>query len=205
MRNIFRWNFIWNSKAFIQENVCGNVVCKIAAILSQPQCVNTPNLQLGCLPHCPADLNYQRDELEEERLYLLRLGDLDLDLLRGGERRRGGLKRRRWYCMILWYLWQSHDLGPFQQHFFSIQIPTDGNSILLSTTISLYAYDLILFDTVTVMLEHVQNTAEISCLWMQIHQNRSFHRSGIVMEKSLMKWTPTATFQNMDQLPSMNK
>ena len=28
LRNTFQWNFIWNSKAFIQENAYENVVCK---------------------------------------------------------------------------------------------------------------------------------------------------------------------------------
>ena len=38
--NIFQWNFIGNSKVFIQENALENVVCEMAAILSRPQCVN---------------------------------------------------------------------------------------------------------------------------------------------------------------------
>ena len=32
--------FIQNSKYFIQENALENVVCEMAAILYQPQCVN---------------------------------------------------------------------------------------------------------------------------------------------------------------------
>ena len=38
-RNIFRWNFIWNSKVFIQENSTDNIVSKMSAILSRPQSV----------------------------------------------------------------------------------------------------------------------------------------------------------------------
>ena len=38
--NIFQWNFIWNSKAFIPENAFENVVCKMASIWSRHQCVN---------------------------------------------------------------------------------------------------------------------------------------------------------------------
>ena len=40
IRNIFQWNFSWNSKDFIQENELKNFVCEMAAILSWPQCVN---------------------------------------------------------------------------------------------------------------------------------------------------------------------
>ena len=36
-RNIFQWNFIWNSKVFIQETAFGNLDCKMATILSWPQ------------------------------------------------------------------------------------------------------------------------------------------------------------------------
>ena len=35
----------WNSNIFIQENAVENVVCEMAAILSQPQCVNTLKLR----------------------------------------------------------------------------------------------------------------------------------------------------------------
>ena len=35
-----QWNFNRNSNIFIQENTLENVVCKMAAILSRPQCVN---------------------------------------------------------------------------------------------------------------------------------------------------------------------
>ena len=38
-RDIFKLNFIWNVQAFIQENAFENVICKMAAILSRPQCV----------------------------------------------------------------------------------------------------------------------------------------------------------------------
>ena len=34
--NKFQWNFIENSKLFIQENAFENVVCEMAAILSRP-------------------------------------------------------------------------------------------------------------------------------------------------------------------------
>ena len=37
---MFQWDFIWNTKVFVQENALGFVVCKIATILSQPQIVN---------------------------------------------------------------------------------------------------------------------------------------------------------------------
>ena len=36
---MFQWNFIWNSKVFIQENAFENIVWETAAILSLPQCV----------------------------------------------------------------------------------------------------------------------------------------------------------------------
>ena len=36
-----QWNFNWNSYIFIEENALENVVCKMAAILFQLQCVNT--------------------------------------------------------------------------------------------------------------------------------------------------------------------
>ena len=36
----FQWNLKWNSNIFIQENAIQNVVCKMWAILSRPQCVN---------------------------------------------------------------------------------------------------------------------------------------------------------------------
>ena len=39
--NKLQWNFNQNSYIFIQENVFENVVWKMAAILSQPQCVET--------------------------------------------------------------------------------------------------------------------------------------------------------------------
>ena len=37
--NKFQWHLNWNSYIFVQENASENVVWKIAAILSQPQCV----------------------------------------------------------------------------------------------------------------------------------------------------------------------
>ena len=36
-----QWNLKWNSCIFIQENACEYVICEMAAILSQPQCVNS--------------------------------------------------------------------------------------------------------------------------------------------------------------------
>ena len=38
-RNKHQWNIHWNSYIFIQETTFENVFCKMAAILSQPQCV----------------------------------------------------------------------------------------------------------------------------------------------------------------------
>ena len=38
--NKFQWNFNLNSNIFIQENAFDNVVWKMVAILSRPQCVN---------------------------------------------------------------------------------------------------------------------------------------------------------------------
>ena len=37
--NIFQWNFIWNSKVFIHENIKEHVVTNMAVSLSGPQCV----------------------------------------------------------------------------------------------------------------------------------------------------------------------
>ena len=39
-KNKLQWNFNRNSDSFIKENAFEKVVCEIAAILSQPQCVN---------------------------------------------------------------------------------------------------------------------------------------------------------------------
>ena len=39
IRNKFKWNFKQNSYIFIQEKVFENVVWKMAAILSRPQCI----------------------------------------------------------------------------------------------------------------------------------------------------------------------
>ena len=44
LRNKFQWNLKQNSYIFIQENALENVVWKIAAILSLPQCVNPGGL-----------------------------------------------------------------------------------------------------------------------------------------------------------------
>ena len=38
-RNKLQWNLQQNSHIFIQENAFENIVCKMAAILSQPQCI----------------------------------------------------------------------------------------------------------------------------------------------------------------------
>ena len=38
-KNKFQWNFNLDSYIFIQENAIENVVCEMASILSQPQCV----------------------------------------------------------------------------------------------------------------------------------------------------------------------
>ena len=43
--NKFQWNFNWNSYICIQENAVEHVIWKMAAILSQPQCVK---LRYGC-------------------------------------------------------------------------------------------------------------------------------------------------------------
>ena len=40
LRNKFQWNFNRNSYIFIHENAFEKVVCKMAAILSRPQCLN---------------------------------------------------------------------------------------------------------------------------------------------------------------------
>ena len=42
--NKLQWNFNRNSNIFIQENAFESVVCKIAGILSRPQCVEVTNL-----------------------------------------------------------------------------------------------------------------------------------------------------------------
>ena len=39
LRNKLQWNFNWNSYIFIEENAFVNVIWKMAAILSRPQCV----------------------------------------------------------------------------------------------------------------------------------------------------------------------
>ena len=43
--SIFQGNFHQNRTMFIQENYFGNVICKMATILSWPQCVNIINTQ----------------------------------------------------------------------------------------------------------------------------------------------------------------
>ena len=44
LRNRIQWNINLNWNIFIQENAFENVVWKMAAILSWPQCVNVPGL-----------------------------------------------------------------------------------------------------------------------------------------------------------------
>ena len=41
LANIFKLNFNQNTTTFIEENACEYVVCKMAAILSRPPCVNS--------------------------------------------------------------------------------------------------------------------------------------------------------------------
>ena len=41
LRNKLQWNFNWNSYTFIKKNAFENVVWKMVAILSRPQCVNS--------------------------------------------------------------------------------------------------------------------------------------------------------------------
>ena len=47
IRNKLQWNLNRNSNIFIQENAFESVICEMAAILSQPQCVNTFRLGLN--------------------------------------------------------------------------------------------------------------------------------------------------------------
>ena len=42
-RNLFQWNSIQNSKAFIHRNIFQNVVCKMVAILLRPQYISQEN------------------------------------------------------------------------------------------------------------------------------------------------------------------
>ena len=60
LRNKLQWNFNWNLNILIQENPSENVVWKMLAILSQPQCVKnlaTP-LHLCCSPQNGSCPNY---------------------------------------------------------------------------------------------------------------------------------------------------
>ena len=41
IKNKFQWYFNQNTAIFIQENLYENIVCKLAAILFRPQCVNS--------------------------------------------------------------------------------------------------------------------------------------------------------------------
>ena len=45
--NRSQWNFDGNSHAVIDENAFENAICKMAAMLSEPQCIN-PLAKLGC-------------------------------------------------------------------------------------------------------------------------------------------------------------
>ena len=56
--NIVQWNFNWNSNIFIQENVLENVVWKMSAILSRPQCVNV-------FSTCSVSAGHQREEVSD--------------------------------------------------------------------------------------------------------------------------------------------
>ena len=49
LKNKFQWNFYWNLYVFIQEHALENVVWKMTAILSQPQCVTVFNTSVGFL------------------------------------------------------------------------------------------------------------------------------------------------------------
>ena len=58
LRNKLQWHFNRNSKSFVLKNAFENVVCKMAFILSLPQCVNTHKIHpiprpsgrtMGCL------------------------------------------------------------------------------------------------------------------------------------------------------------
>ena len=44
--NTIQWNLKRNSSVFIEENAREHVVCEKAAILSQPQCVNSEKTSL---------------------------------------------------------------------------------------------------------------------------------------------------------------
>ena len=50
--NKFQWNFSRNYNIFIQEKVFESVVCKMAAILTRPQCVNTIKKSRCYHHHC---------------------------------------------------------------------------------------------------------------------------------------------------------
>ena len=56
-RNNLQWNLGRNSSIFIQESVFGNVVCKMASILSRPQCVKTLRPELNSY-HVAATISY---------------------------------------------------------------------------------------------------------------------------------------------------
>ena len=54
IRNKLQWNHKRNLYIFIQENVFENVVCEMAAMLPQPQCVKSL-FSLVAVPRCPYD------------------------------------------------------------------------------------------------------------------------------------------------------
>ena len=56
----FQWNFKRNSHIFIQENAFEYVVWKMAAILSQPQCINFLGNSVHWLAH-PTVINLPAD------------------------------------------------------------------------------------------------------------------------------------------------
>ena len=51
--NKLHWNSMQNSYIFIQENFFENAICKMAAILSWPQCVNALYVHKLCDLKCP--------------------------------------------------------------------------------------------------------------------------------------------------------
>ena len=61
LRNKLQWNFNRNHSIFIQENAFESVVCKMAAILSRPQCVKTFNLQRDVFPFPNQDIQSPAD------------------------------------------------------------------------------------------------------------------------------------------------
>ena len=67
LRKKLQWNLNRNSYIIIQENALEKVVCKMAAILSRPQCV-----QLGSWQHCHRDdLHFHSDIFFQRRIWQL--------------------------------------------------------------------------------------------------------------------------------------